>query len=140
MEDKILQSGQQNTVAVPTASVPPSTTLPPGFANGIQAAGRPHPQLDDDAVQSLLTINNLQAGQRPKAKLPRNLLLAIMALIALVIAASYLLGAFKPGASTKPGRVGLPDQPAARSGKDINNQINQDVKACSNPVNATLVC
>ena len=104
---------------------------------------KPVLNMSDSEAQSLLSINNLQAWQQPKTKPPTKLLIAALALIVFAILVSVLLGSYKPGGgskSTSAGGLGLPNQSNPTSGNDVNNQINQDTKTCSNPVNASLVC
>lgn len=104
------------------------------------------PQLDlsVNQAQALLTINNLQPRQQPKTKLPIKVVIAILGLITLVVLISFALGAFKPGGSLKSSNpasgLGVPNQSDPKNGKDVSNQINQDVNTCSNPLNATTVC
>jgi hypothetical protein len=105
---------------------------------------KPKLNISDNEAQAILTINNLQARQKPKTKPPIKLLIAVLGLILVVVLVSFLLGAFKPGGNSKSSNpvsgLGLPNQSNPKSGKDVSNQINQDVNACSNPLNATTVC
>lgn len=103
---------------------------------------KPKPAITEHEAQALLALNNLQSAPPRKANLPINLVIAMAVLIILAIASSFLLGAFKPGSSKAngSGSIGLPNQSPTSTGRGVNRQINQDVKTCSNPVNATLVC
>jgi|HubBroStandDraft_1064217.scaffolds.fasta_scaffold816189_1 hypothetical protein len=104
---------------------------------------KPKLDLSSSEAQSLLVLNNLQTSQQPKTKLPTKLLIVIIALILLVVITSFLVGAFKPGGTPKssnPGGLGIPNQSDTNSGSGVSKQINQDVKSCSNPVNAATVC
>lgn len=105
---------------------------------------KPKPQFSDSEAQALLSISNLQTDRHPKTKLPLSLLITIAALVVIVIAASYALSALKHGTrantANSSNSLGLPNQSVPSSGKGVSNQINQDVKSCSNPVNASLVC
>jgi hypothetical protein len=102
---------------------------------------KPKLDLSSSEAQSLLVLNDLQAGKQPKTKVPIKLVTIITVLIMVAVLASFLLGAFKPGGSSKTsGGVGLPSQSDPSSGSGASNQINQDVKACANPLNATTVC
>ena len=135
----------QNHPPVASAQPPnPQPGMPPAqTVTGGNQPGKPKLQLSDSEARDLLMLHNLQAAQQPKAKVPIKLVITILGLIVFVVVVSVLLGSFKPGGSStssSPGGLGLPNQSSPTSGSDVTNQINHDVKACSNPVNATLAC
>jgi hypothetical protein len=120
------QSVTPVTQTVAAANQPPKPTL----------------NLSDSEAQALLTINNLQAAQQPKTHRPRSkLLILAAALIIVAVVVGFLVGAYKPGGSKSPSSTfGLPNQSEPTSGSETTNQINQDVKSCSNPLNAVTSC
>jgi hypothetical protein len=103
---------------------------------------KPDLKMTDGEARALLAMKGLQASERKKAKVPTKLIIAIAALVIGVILVSYLLGALKPGSthSSSSNGIGLPNQSNSGTGNSTTNQINQDVKACSNGVNALTVC
>lgn len=122
----------------------PKPVIQPPQAEAVNQQAEPKLDIPNEAASALLTISNLQGARRPKSKPPTVLLISAISLIVLAILVSYLMGAFKSGANTtssNPGSgVGLPNQSSTTGGNDTSNQINQDVKACSDPVNAATVC
>jgi 8-oxo-dGTP pyrophosphatase MutT (NUDIX family) len=121
------------------ATSPAATAAQPGLQP------KPELQVSDAEAKALLLINNLQASQQPKTKSPvkLKLLIAVAGLIIFVVIASMLVGAFKTkGSSLTSGSsgLGLPTQTNPSKGSDVTNQVNQDVKACSNPLNGITSC
>jgi hypothetical protein len=108
--------------------------------------GRNLPKADSANIdaQSILTMNNLQASHGIQTKLPKKLVIVIVGLILFAILASFLVSSIKPGTDTQSPETnssfGLPNQSNVTTGSGTTNQINQDVKSCSNPVNAVTVC
>lgn len=100
--------------------------------------------VSDAEAKALLLINNLEASKQSKRKLPLGIIISIVSLIIMAVVVSMLVGSFKSGGNAGSGGslggVGLPGQSSPSTGHDVSNNINQDVKTCSNPVNATLVC
>jgi hypothetical protein len=133
------QNQQPVTPAPPTITppvVPPQPTVP-----SVNQQQKPTGIQTNGEAQALLAIQNLQASQQTsKSKLPMKLIIACSALIVLLILTSYLLGAVKSKGSGSGSSVGLPNQSPTTSGNSTSNQINQDVKTCSNVVNAATVC
>jgi hypothetical protein len=95
-------------------------------------------------AQSILAMHNLQATHGMQTKLPTKLIVAIVGLIVFAIVASLLVSSIKPGATAQSSKTnnsfGIPNQANTTTGSGTTNQINQDVKSCSNPVNAATVC
>jgi flagellar basal body-associated protein FliL len=100
--------------------------------------------MTDSQVEALFAINNLQAKQQSKSKKPKKILIVALSLVVFAILVSYFIGSFKPSSSSPSsssgGKLGLPQQSSPTSENSATNQVNQDVKACSNPVNAVTVC
>jgi len=136
------QSSQPVAPNQPTNSQPVAPQTRPAVP--VSQSTKPKLHLSDSAAQDLLALHNLQAGRQPKTKFPGKLLMIIAALIALAILTTYLVGVVKPGSSSQSpnsdGGLGLPSQSNSSNGNGTSNQINQDVKSCSNLVNAATVC
>ena len=96
--------------------------------------------MSDKDAQAILALNNLQSNKPIRTKPPIKLLIIAAILIILVVIASYIMSSFKPGTNPAPAGLGFPAQGNPSSGRGVSKQINQDVKSCSNPLNATLVC
>ncbi len=119
------------------SSAQPATPMNPN-----QPATKPQTNFTDKDAQAILALHNLQASPRRVAKPPTKLLIALAGLILLVILMSLLLGHVKPSSKNQsnPSGLGVPNQSSPSTTQGVNKQINKDVKACSNAVNATLVC
>ena len=99
--------------------------------------------VSDAEADAILQLNGPTINSMPKSSPPIKLLIAALVLITLAVVASYLIGAYSPSkssAKTSSGGIGLPTQGNPSSTHGVTNQINKDVKTCSNPLNATLVC
>ena len=121
----------------------PLQTVNPNAAAASAQTAKPTLNVGDAEAQAILLINNLKtANNQPKRNMHLTMIIAITSLIILAVAASMLLSAFKPGASSGslPGGAGLPSQSSDSSSGDVTNQVNQDAKSCTNPVNALTVC
>lgn len=105
---------------------------------------KPELNLSDQEAQAILAINNIEASQHRKLKLPIGMLITIAVLIVLVAAASYMLSSLKTGNNTKSANTtntgSSSDQSTSATGKGVDNQVNQDVNSCSNVVNALSEC
>jgi hypothetical protein len=125
-----------NQSAMPQAQTIPLTNDP----------NKPTPSIpiSDAEAQSILIVNDLLVGHRSPPRVPVKLLMVVAVLIVLAILASSLLGAAKSkdsAKSTSSGSVpGTSNSSDAGSGSGTSNEVNQDVKACSNPVNALTEC
>jgi hypothetical protein len=139
MED----SNNHQPVSSPTPAITPTTPFSAQPNPGSQQ-DKPKIKISDSEAQALLLVQNLQTSQGPKRVLPAKLLIITGILVTLVILASFLLGAIKPSSnspSTSPtSGLGIPNQTNTYTGSGTSSQINQDVKACANPVNAMTVC
>jgi len=128
-----------NQTTNPQHSVPPSKK-----ATNLNQQGKRKLDLSESEAQALLTLNKFEADQKPKTHPPLKLLAIAIALIVIAVIAGYAVESAKPGESSNSSNsandVGLPNQSPPSSGSGVSNQINQDVKSCSNPVNAALVC
>lgn len=129
----------------PAPQQAPVTALP-GPQPAVQnPAGKPTLHISDEDAKALLAIHGLQPTQVHKGpRLPMSLMIALGALIAVVILASYLLGSLKPGSTpgltpTQSGGAGSNSKSSA-SGNNITQKINQDVSSCSNPTVAISQC
>jgi hypothetical protein len=133
----------QNQKANPT---PPQATsqlpLSPSPINTPNQQTTPKAALTESQAESILALNNLQAPKRTTTVLPTKLLIIIGVLITMAILASYLVSSIKPGSSshTSGSSLGLPAQSDTNTTNGASQQINQDVKTCSNPINAATVC
>ncbi len=107
-------------------------------------AGKPMLEVPDKTAQALLMISDAQSNHRSQAKLPVGLLIALVTLVIVVAAASFLLSNIKPGGSSKvsssPGPASPSSQTNPNSTKNISNQINKDASSCSNLVTALSQC
>ena len=136
-----------NQDQMPVAHVDPTNPEPVASPTQVTAPTNPvtKPKLDipDDAARSLLTINSAQSSQTAKHRLPIGIIITILVLIALVVISSFAVGKAKPvvnnGATTSPNS-GASDSSGSSDSNSVNNQINQDVKSCTNPVNAVSEC
>lgn len=132
------QNQQPNLPTLPAAANP----IAPNDVNNQQA--KPKVTMSDKEVQALLAINNLQAKQRPDTKGPNKIIIVALVLILFAILVSYLVGSFKPGngsqSTSSGGKLGFPQQSSPTTENSATNQVNQDVKSCTNPVNAVTVC
>jgi hypothetical protein len=94
-------------------------------------------QLTSQEAEALLTVNNLDVNK--KASGNSKWLLIVMVVTALVIIGAVLfstLGSKSPKGSSSPD-ISLPDS----KGNPLNgNNINQQIKYCSNLINASTVC
>lgn len=131
------QSYQQNQPPTDAGVVQPS----PLTDSHQQTAKTPATFTDQDA-QAILALHNLQASPSRVTKPPTKLLIALAGLILLVILMSLLLGYVKPSNKNQsnPAGIGVPNQSNPSTTQGVNKQINKDVKACSNAVNAALAC
>ncbi len=129
--------GQQTNQSIPPANPVSTPPINQGVGND-----QPGSVITDSQAQAILEINNLQARQQPKNKFPIKYLIITAFVIVLTIIASFFMGSFNSTKKTNSSglTIGLPKQSNATSGRGVSNQINQDVKACSNPVNAALIC
>jgi hypothetical protein len=134
----------QNQQPIATAQTGGPQSVTPVIQTVMTANQPPKPTLNlsNSEAQALLTINNLQAAQQPKTHRPHSkLLILAVALIVVAVVVSFLVGAYKPGGSKSPSSTfGLPNQSEPTSGSETSSQINQDVKSCSNPLNAVTSC
>jgi hypothetical protein len=99
--------------------------------------------VSDAEADAILQLNGPTINSQPKSSPPIKLLIAALVLIALAVVASYLIGAYSPSknpSKASSGGIGLPTQSNPSNTHGVTNQINKDVKTCSNPLNATLVC
>jgi hypothetical protein len=122
-----------------------STSLPVQSTTVADQKVTPKLNLSASEAQSLLALNGLQAPKVNKTQLPTKLIILIAGLIVFAIVTSYLVAAVKPGSNTSSSGagsslLGLPKQSNTNSANGTSNQINQDVKTCSDPVNAATVC
>ena len=94
--------------------------------------------VSDADVKSLLMASDIQILHRPKSKRPTMLIFTAIVLIVLVVAASYILGALKHGSKVTSGT----DQTTSTNSQtqSVTNQVNQDVKSCSDLVTAVSQC
>jgi hypothetical protein len=138
-----------NSPATPVAPVPinpvQTGTVP---AQGVVAPtsqpAKPELAVPDAAALALLTVSNVQANTHPERKFPTKMVIAIVALIILVLAASGATGFFKSKQSSDlTGQGSVPaqqNQPGTGNSSDTTKQINKDVQSCTDPVNAVTVC
>jgi hypothetical protein len=104
---------------------------------------QPKPHMSKDEALALLTINNLDGSHHSTDKSPNKLLLIAIGLIVFAIVITYLFTFLKSKGTTNSsgsGGLGLPSQSTSTSQNGTSSQINQDEKACSNPLNAATVC
>lgn len=99
-------------------------------------------QISDEQVEALLKVSNVEAILKHKQKRPTSLLITVLVLIVLVVVATYAVGYLKHGTKSNPTSSLSGSNQSMSSGQtqSVTNQVNQDVKTCSNPVNASLVC
>ena len=116
----------------PAESKSPATGQPDGSTLAIS----------DKEAQALLAINHMQAPKVSKIELKTKLLIAVVGLILVAVITSVLLGSVGPGGTPKASNLTGPGSSDSNptSGNGVSNQINQDVKSCSNPVNAVSEC
>jgi len=133
---------QNQQPSVPAKPVPPQPVVAPApVALASEQIEKPKLDISDETAQALLVVNNIQAGQRQKSKLPVTLIISIAVVILLAILSSALLGKVKSGASTLSSsstNSGATSQ--SGSAASVDKQINQDVNSCTNPVNAVSDC
>lgn len=110
----------------PTQNQNPYTVLPT------------QPKLTDTDAQALLTVNNLQGRQPPKHS---NWYVVAIVALALVLAATALYThsnhTAKNNSKTSNSSVSLPNSSNPLTN---NGTVNQQVKYCSNVINASTVC
>lgn len=124
----------------PNIPKPPETSPAPAVAPVNQTA-KPEPRVTDADVQALLMTSNIQTMHRQKSKRPTMLLITALILVVLVIVASYALGSLKHGASTSNNLGGTSQSSSSNSQtQSVTNQVNQDVKSCSNLSTAVSQC
>lgn len=128
---------QQNQTPTDTSAAQPAPAI-----SSYPPATKPQTNFTDKDAQAILALHNLQASPSRVAKPPTKLLIALAGLIVLVVLMSLLLGYVKPRSKNQPNssNLGIPNQSSPSTTQGVNQQINKDVKACSNAVNATLVC
>ena len=115
-----------------------NSPVPPPQSHPL-AGDKPQLNLSDKEAQALLALNNVSVKQS-RSKPPLKLLIMIGLLLAFVLIASFMASAFKPATKPNSNGLGLPNQSNPSNSQGVTNQINRDVKTCSNPLNATLVC
>jgi hypothetical protein len=98
-----------------------------------QATTKPQLEVPDTVAQSLLAINGAESQQKTKLRLPIGLLVTIGVVITLLIIASYLLGGVRSAQNPQ-------NTNTSTSSQNGDSQVNQDVKSCSNIVNAVSEC
>jgi len=135
MDDKNQQPVPPNQPVVAQPVAPPTQPA----ISAIQP-DKPALNISDTDAASILAINNLQAGEGPKKKLPKKLILTVGVLIALAILTSYLLGSAKSATSSSGSSLGVPSQSDPSTENGTANQVNQDVKSCANLVTAATAC
>jgi len=110
-----------------------------------------NPKLDISAeqAQALLAINDLQSSHahHKNPKLPIGLLITLATVVAIVIIASILLSGLKsrtdsnkPSSSSGESNSSSSNTNNNSASSQTDNQINQDVNSCSNPVTAVSQC
>jgi hypothetical protein len=131
----------QQPIAPTKPTIPPPQVAPEQPVPSLDHQQKPKGIQTNGEAQALLAIQNLQLGQqRSKSKLPTKLIITCAAVIVLLILTSYLLGVVKSKSNGSSSGVGLPSQSNTTNENGTSNQINQDVKTCSNLANAATVC
>jgi cytoskeletal protein RodZ len=135
------QTQQHLTHTEPADSEPIAERVPTA-APRVQTE-RPKLEVSDETAQALLVVNGTQAGQRQKTKLPVTLIMSIIIVILLAILSNALLGKAKTNGRASTSETtssGAASQSDTAPGSSVDNQINQDVNSCANPVNAVSDC
>lgn len=110
-------------------------------AVSVNQPAKPEPHVSDADAQALLMTSNIQTMHRQKSKRPTMLLITALTLIVLVIAASYALGSLKHGSNSSNSTGGANQSTSTNSQtQSVTNQVNQDVKSCSNLSTAVSQC
>lgn len=137
-----MDNKNQQPVYPDQPAAPRPVVLPTQEITRTAQEDKPKLIVSDGEAQALLALNNLRAGQGPKAKLPPTRFLII---IALAILTSFAIGAVKTGSNSKSSssgsNLGIPNQAVPTNGRDnVTNQINKDVNSCANPLTAMSYC
>jgi hypothetical protein len=108
------------------------------------AHNKPKLNISDEQAQAILAINNLQRSptQAKNTKMPISLIITLIAVVAIAIVASILVGNIKPKvhAKTSPSSTTSNSSSSGTTNDSTTNQINQDVGSCSNPLTAISQC
>ena len=111
--------------------------IPNTAATVPQQAEAPKRNFTDADAQAILAMHNLQNnGDQRKGKSHLGLFITIIAVVLLTLFASYMLNTLKPAGKTNATSSGS----NASATTDTTNQINQDVKSCSNLSTAVSQC
>jgi hypothetical protein len=114
-------------------STPNTQPATPAQTPTAQATSKPQIEVSDAVAQSLLALNGVEGKPKTKLKLPIGLLISIAVVVVLAIAASYMLGGLKPAKNHS-------NTSTSSTSQNGDTQINNDVKSCSNVVNAVSEC